>query len=172
MLTTPALDRPDGSVLDQGRAMRIGAVTAACAYCGMALIPVITGVAVSPSLALCDLAAIAGLKHLMHLSLSETATSDAGLSHLTECQNLQRLYLDETKLTDAGLACLCSLPSLQTLVLSGTDVTDAGLAHISECRKLVSLTLNRTAVTDGGLAQLNGLTNLRSTGPVHSGRQS
>jgi hypothetical protein len=111
----------------------------------------------------------AGLKHLetqanrahfIHLDVSDTRVTDAGLVHLKPMTALTYLWLSNTPVTDTGLAQLEGLTSLQLFHLNGTKVGDAGLVHLKPMTALTELGLGATQVSNTGLATLRTLTNL------------
>lgn len=98
----------------------------------------------------------AGLQNLITqtgmytLELEKTNVTDVGLGYIQGMTSLMNLHLREAQITDAGLQNLRTMKSLLTLDLAGTDVTDAGLQNLMGIRSLSSLQLNRTSVTDEG----------------------
>ncbi len=101
-----------------------------------------------------ELAAIAGLKHLLSLHLGGTDVSDGGLSHLAGLTSLKRLHLEKTKVSDGGLAHLARLENLAYLNLYQTGVTDSGLPHLEGLKSLKKLYLWQTQVTPEGVEKL------------------
>lgn len=89
---------------------------------------------------ICDeeLAALAHVPRLAHLSLWCTDIGDAGLRHLCSLRKLRSLNLCETLITDGGLEHLKGLRKLEDLDLSHTAVTDTGVAdlqrHLPNCK--------------------------------------
>lgn len=101
-----------------------------------------------------DLAALSGLKNVVHLDLGQTAISDAGLASIKGLKELTELHLEGTKITDAGLVNLKEMHNLSYLNLYGTGVTDAGLDHLSRLTNLKHLYVWQTKVTDAGVTKL------------------
>ncbi len=83
-----------------------------------------------------------------------TAKGDAGLKALAELKSLQILDLTDSRVTDAGLAHLEKLHRLERIRLDGTDVTDVGLEHLRGLPRLRSVFLYATQVTERGVAEL------------------
>ena len=100
------------------------------------------------------LAAVAGLKDVVHLNLGKTSVTDAGLAHIKGMTTLTRLHLEQTKVTDKGLANLKGLTNLEYLNLYGTEITDRGLEELAGLSKLKSLYLWQTKVTEEGVGKL------------------
>jgi eukaryotic-like serine/threonine-protein kinase len=100
------------------------------------------------------LAAFAGCRHVTHLGLNNTVTSDAGLAHFKECKGLMYLYLRGTRVTSAGLATIADRTELLELDLGYTEVDDVGLAHLTRLTNLHVLYLKSTPVTAKGVADL------------------
>lgn len=109
----------------------------------------------------------AGLAHLSKcdelyfLHLGRTGITDAGLAHFQGCKNLLELYLPGTNITDAGLANFQHCWNLLCLELGGTHVTDAGLAYFKECKNLKTLWIADTRITKAGLAMFRDRTKLQ-----------
>ena len=115
------------------------------------------------------LKALAGLKSLQVLILSDTPVTDEGLKQLAGLTNLQSLWLGNTSVTDEGLKELAGLKSLQSLFLYNTGVNGTGLKALAGSKSLQLLNLGGSPVTDAGLKALAGskslqLLNLGSTG--------
>lgn len=95
------------------------------------------------------------------VNLSETAITDAELSHLAKLNGVERLNLGETEITDAGLEHLERFTGLKALDLRGTEITGKGLERLANLTNLEYLYLAGTQVDDGDLHHLDGLSMLR-----------
>ena len=91
---------------------------------------------------------------VVHVRLSETEVTNAGLSHLECLTTLHELELMHTHITDAGLKSLGGLNQLQGLLLADTQVTDAGLEYIARLQQLQDVWLEDTRVTAAGVKRL------------------
>ena len=80
------------------------------------------------------------LDRLVQLDVSETQTSDRGLSYLAKHKRLRELRLDHNQVTDAGMHELGILTTLRELSVSNTGVTDDGLAHLAAVRPMLIVT--------------------------------
>ena len=89
-------------------------------------------------------------RRIIHLSLSGSKVTDAGMATIAQFKDLEYLGLAQTAITDAGLAHLSGLEKLSYLDLTGTAVTDAGLVHLAKLSRLNSLELP-AAVTQAGV---------------------
>lgn len=123
---------------------------------------------------------------LIHLSLSETAITDAGFKQFQGWKNLKSLRLDNTAITDDSVREISEIPNLQSLSLQNVPVTAKGLRELTKlklltsldlfhCRQirdaemkvvgelgnLVSLDLQFTGITDIGLSELKRLKQLK-----------
>lgn len=105
------------------------------------------------------LPAIGGLKKLEWLSLSDTAVTSRGLSHLRGLRALQVLHLQRTRIDDEACKSISSIPSLQVLWLSGTPVSDAGVAELHSL-SVRELLLNGTNISDNALKDLGRIRTL------------
>ncbi|MEM9072015.1 MAG: hypothetical protein AAGE52_26150 [Myxococcota bacterium] len=109
-------------------------------------------------------AAVADLRHLEDLDLTDAAVSDLqalvnlplrslnlmgtavkDLAPLATLAGLERLVLTDTPTRDRDLAAVMNLP-LTELYLAATGVTSSGLASLTECTSLEALSLAMTAV--------------------------
>ena len=129
------------------------------------------------------LAALAGVKSLRILRLSDTRITDAGLGILEKLPDLEVLVLNNqvtnsglrrirglkrlkaldlqrARITDSGLGVLKSLPGLVRLDVSDTRITDAGAKRIAALASLRQLDISGTEITDKGIAWLAGLPKL------------
>ena len=100
------------------------------------------------------LAAVAKLRYLRTLNLSQTPVTDAGLEQLKGLTALQELNVNLVNVTDAGLEHLKGMTGLKELDLRGTEVTDAGVEHLKGLTGLQWLDVTGTKVTDAGVAAL------------------
>ena len=94
--------------------------------------------------------------HVLWLTLSDTATTDAAFPAIAKMTNLTRLDVSRTGTTDRGLQALAPLAQLETLNLYGTQVTDAGLAPLAALPRLRRIYLWETGVTPAGVERLRG----------------
>jgi hypothetical protein len=109
-----------------------------------------------------DLAALAGMKTLQFLDVSENPTvTDAGVAALAGLENLRYLDLSNTKVTGTGLKGRADMVNLYQLTLNDCPVTDESLAAIPRFPKLEELLIGGTEVTDKGLMSLVGWHSLR-----------
>jgi uncharacterized membrane protein len=103
-------------------------------------------------------------KKLMHLGLDRTHVGDAGLAHFKDCKNLSFLDLGSTQVSDAGLNHFKDCKALTVLFLFWTNVGDAGLVHFQDCKDLTRLSLAGTKVSEAGLARFKNCKNLTFLG--------
>ena len=109
-----------------------------------------------------DLAALAGMKTLQFLDVSENPTvTDAGIAALAGLENLRYLNLTNTSVTGTGFKDRADMVSLYQLNLIDCPVTDESLAAIPHFPKLEELLIGGTEVTDKGLMSLVGWHSLR-----------
>ena len=92
--------------------------------------------------------------HVLWLTLSDTATTDAAFPAIAKMTNVTRLDVSRTATTDRGLLALAPLAQLETLNLYGTQVTDAGLAPLAALPRLRRIYLWETGVTPAGVERL------------------
>lgn len=109
-----------------------------------------------------DLGALAGLKNLRSLKLSETKITDAGMPAVTELKSLTNLDLRECKIGDEGLANIAALSKLKALRLSNkngsTEVSDAVMPQVAKLSNLKVLGIDFLyAGSAEGIASLAGL---------------
>lgn len=83
-------------------------------------------------LAAVDFAPIGKMQDLVHLDLSDTKITDAGVLELCELPRLETLVLDNTKVTEASLEYLAMLPALAHVSMEGTGCPPAALAAFHE----------------------------------------
>ncbi len=127
----------------------------------------------------CDLATLAAMPKLAHLSLPLVIDEEA-LGHLGACkrlhgltlgsreisaaeiarlstwQNLRKLTLLHARLSDAALEALATLPAVQQLELIDCGLTDERLAHLRLPAKLTQLSLRQNDLAGPGLKHLAG----------------
>ncbi|KAK9802555.1 hypothetical protein WJX73_001609 [Symbiochloris irregularis] len=102
---------------------------------------------------------------LTWLNLESNRTiDDSCIAYLGGCLELVHLDISSTQVSGAGLAALSNVTKLQHLDLSGTAVGDeiAMTSFLPQQRFLRSLSLAQCRISDAGLPALSGLTNLRS----------
>ncbi|MAT14310.1 MAG: hypothetical protein CMJ46_03475 [Planctomyces sp.] len=114
-------------------------------------------------------AELAGLpsRDIVHLQLSNTGLTDAGLEWIGDCEQLQFLDLEATSITDTGLSHLEDLQQLEHLRLSKTDIGDEGvhrLLPLTTDGALRYLYLDQTEVTDGAIDTLRKMQGLEELG--------
>ncbi|MCY2985838.1 MAG: hypothetical protein NTY15_19605 [Planctomycetota bacterium] len=73
-----------------------------------------------------SLPAIAEMKNLVDLDLSNCDVSDEGIKALSGHKSLKTLWLNECKVTDESMAILATIPQLESVHLSKTKVTENG----------------------------------------------
>lgn len=98
--------------------------------------------------------AIAGLKNLTLLWLSETNVGDAHVRKLPPLATVKELSLKLCLVSDDGLAALEKWPALTTLTLQRTEVKGDGLTHLARCPKLEHVHLDGNPVSSAGLVAL------------------
>jgi hypothetical protein len=109
-----------------------------------------------------DLAALAGMKTLQFLDVSENpSVTDAGVAALAGLENLRYLNLTNTSVTGTGFKDRADMVNLYKLTLNDCPVTDESLAAIPHFPRLEELLLAGTEVTDTGLMGLVGWHSLR-----------
>lgn len=109
-----------------------------------------------------DLAGLAGMKQLKFLDLSHNPrVTDAGIAMLSGLASLRYLNLTNTGVAGTGFKGRADMVSLYKLTLNDCPVTDESLAAIPRFPKLEELLLGRTKVTDEGLMALVGWNSLR-----------
>jgi len=101
-----------------------------------------------------DLALLRKIPGLLHLNLTRTRISDAGLFHVSKLKDLEILMLGGTDVTDEGFEMFDSLVSLRQLNVTNTGITDRGFAPIAQMPKLEALWLDTTDITDAALEML------------------
>ena len=99
------------------------------------------------------MAALASLKSLQELNLSDGRFSDKGLVNLAQLPKLQRLEVARVKITDEGIATLAGITSLQALNLDYSGVTDKSLEILKPLENLQELSLDHNVVTDKGVGR-------------------
>ena len=127
-----------------------------------------------------DLTNLWSLDRCLHLDLSNTAVTDAGMKHLAEAKfellilsgtkvgdqgikelmlikNLTGLHIGNTRVTNDGLNHLLSKPTIDSLSLKNTVITDEGLKYVGQLTRLETLWLDGTKITDRGLMHLTNL---------------
>ncbi len=118
-----------------------------------------------------DVSALANFVELEKLQLSYGGMKDADLALIAGLTRLEHLSLSTSvargphpgpSITDAGLVALEPLHNLRFLQISGeNDITNAGLVHLAGLTRLETLTLQGKGVTSlGSLRPLVGLTSL------------
>jgi hypothetical protein len=99
-----------------------------------------------------------------HLSLAQTAVTDAGMVPLAALTGLQELTLGP-KTTDAGMVHLAGMTELMELRfgdgLNKPRIEGSGLAHLDAMHRLERLDLGYLPLTDAGMAHLKGPSSLR-----------
>ena len=106
--------------------------------------------------------AIASLKALRHLDLSDTIIDDHDLAHLKASPFLSDVDLSRTRITGPGLSCFLGASNLRVLTLDGLSLDDSAWSIIARFHSVESLSLAESSITDVGLATLAALQNLRS----------
>jgi hypothetical protein len=123
----------------------------------------VTNVRMGQSTTDADLAHLAGMTQMRHLSLISTKITDAGLAHLSGMTQMRGLDLIGTQITDAGLAHLRNMTQMEQLTLmDGPRVGDAGLAHLAGMTQMRLMWLNSPLVTDAGVAHLAGMAQIKT----------
>jgi hypothetical protein len=93
----------------------------------------------------------------------ESRVTNDGLVNLKNVPNLVHLDLSHSQVTDAGLKSLQSISTLRTLYLAGCrGITNEGADALSRMTGLQSLNVADTALTEAGLLKLSSLRRLRS----------
>jgi Leucine-rich repeat (LRR) protein len=102
------------------------------------------------------LLAIAKLPNLVKLKIEPEAgtITRRGIEALAQLKNLKHLQLSNVPLLDEDLEPLASLPALTTLDLSSTPITDQGLDFILKMPKVADLILNETQITGAGAQRI------------------
>lgn len=103
---------------------------------------------------------IGQLPSLELLAVARTPVSNEGLKEL---QNLIHVNVSQTQVTDAGLAVLQDFRRLSQLRLGGPLITDAAVAELEKLPRLRELELDGTAITDAGLERLQDALTLQAT---------
>lgn len=128
-------------------------------------------------------------KHLVGVSLRNTAVTNSGVSGLLTLKNqlqvldlygtgiddnslndigslmeLRELDLGVTRVTSPALVALKSLKKLRVLELSGRRINDSATTAVALLPSLVQLSLSGTRVTDNGMAALASLSRLKALG--------
>ena len=89
------------------------------------------------------------------------ALTDEGLRHLAGMPHLKHLNLWNTAITDASLSVLATMPALESVSLGMTRITDAGAQALADCHRLAKLDLAWTHTGDDALRALAGKEYLR-----------
>lgn len=108
-----------------------------------------------------DMAHLAGLQNLKHLSLGANNVTADGFRLVHNLPRLEHLSLSFTQIGDEGLSQLREMPSLREIDLADTPITDDGIKYLAGMTKLAHLKLTSTAIGDGGFRHLKGLVNLQ-----------
>lgn len=95
------------------------------------------------------------------LVISSTAVGDEGLRHLQALQNLDSINVHRTPITDRGLEYLAVHKGMRTLLLGAHPrVTDTGMKVIGQLSALERLEISNVPIGDEGVRQLAKLSNL------------
>ena len=105
-----------------------------------------------------DLRAVASMREVRRLDVSECRLGDAELAELGRMAGLEALDLPPTT-SDAIAPTLVRMRSLKELSLEATQVTGAGLAALP--RSLESLNLSSTSIDDAAVEHLRRLPGLK-----------
>jgi len=97
--------------------------------------------------------AIAGMKSLRHLFLTDCSINERGVSVIASHGLIRILHLDGSTVTDDAIAHLPKLP-LKELSLQRTPISDAALAALQKLNQLEKLDLKGTSITLAGGLQL------------------
>jgi hypothetical protein len=97
-----------------------------------------------------DLEAFAPVaEHIIAADLSRTAVTDHSAAAIAAMKRLRVLRLTDTRLTDAGLLGLDTLSQLESLDVYGTPVTPAVLPAIAKLPKLAHFYAGQTGIQPG-----------------------
>lgn len=98
--------------------------------------------------------ALADLRHLKILDLSDMSIGGRALTQLRGCRQLEALDLSHTRTGDDELIHLLNLPHLATLSLEQTRITDQAVETLKQFSRLRSLNLINTNLTDSAFTML------------------
>jgi hypothetical protein len=111
------------------------------------------------------LAALAGAKCVVGLSVEGDSLTDAALAPAGGFEQLERLTLHNCpKLTGAGFEALAKLPRLKAVAVSECPLADGACKSLGRVKSLEEVRLVRTKVTDAGLRELAALPALELLG--------
>ena len=109
-----------------------------------------------------DLADVATVPNLTHLSLGKTADlPDDWLDPFREHPTLRDINMSKLSLTVEGCAILAGMPALEGVRLTDCEVNAAALRALGRSRTLHSVTFVRCGVTDAALEGLAALPEVR-----------
>jgi len=78
-------------------------------------------------------------KDLVHIDVSETSVTDAGMKSLLGMNKLEKLNVSETAVTDESIEVLIQLKSLKRLDISGTEISTEGISRLKASLKTVEI---------------------------------
>ena len=107
------------------------------------------------------LRALASLRQLESLSLSQCDISDAGLEKLDPPESLREVSLEDTHIGNASVSLLARLPNVTRLSLVGSPVGDAAIPDLARMSGLKSVMLGNTRTSNEGLRDLQARTGPR-----------
>ena len=129
-----------------------------------------------------ECAAVAELRFLRSLDLSNIMITDKSLAQIIEMNWLDELYLEGVDCSSEGIRSLSAMSQLEkvdlswtefngtdiehlprnliTLVAKGCDINDEDISKLGNLKRLTALDITETEISDAGLARLADLKNL------------
>ncbi len=100
-----------------------------------------------------DAAAIAQMKNLAALEITDCGIAKMSLTPLAKLPHLRRLKISGPEFSDDQIGMLNDLQQIEELNLDGTSITDHGLRTLEALKNLKSLSVERTKVTAAGVRE-------------------
>lgn len=100
-----------------------------------------------------DAAAIAQMKNLTALEITDCGIAKMSLTLLAKLPHLRRLEISGPEFSDDQIGMLTDLQQIEELNLDGTSITDHGLRTLEALKNLKSLSIERTKVTAAGVRE-------------------
>ena len=100
-----------------------------------------------------DAAAIAQMKNLTALEITDCGIAKMSLTPLAKLPHLRRLKINGPEFGDDQIGMLTDLQQIEQLNLDGTSITDRGLRTLKALKHLKSLSVEGTEVTAAGVRE-------------------
>ncbi len=109
-----------------------------------------------------QLALLAGHSGILGLNLKGTSVQTEGLKALATMRGLEELDLTDTAILNDGLSSLAGLSKLRVLRLSNTPIDDAGVWKLRPLKNVEDLSLSGTGISGKALSALDGMLKLQT----------